>query len=261
VYTGSSVGALAVRAANDDSCALQSRVRFRAQAGTTYRIVVDSADETRAPFTLSWFMARPPPNDNYAGARRIRGTQGVVRGSNAGALTEPRERGHAIDLPAAASMWYRWRAPATMGVQFETCGGATFDTVVAVYRGPSLRRAARIDANDDACPGERSRLVFPARRGVEYRIVVDGYLGDSGTFALRWRRIAPSARLCRVPDIRGLTVGRARILLERFDCVLGRVVFVRSSIAPRGRITSQFPRPGVRIGMFAGVNVEVSRGR
>jgi hypothetical protein len=41
VYRGSAIDALTPRASNDDSCGSQSRVRFSARGGTTYRIAVD----------------------------------------------------------------------------------------------------------------------------------------------------------------------------------------------------------------------------
>jgi hypothetical protein len=42
VYNGSVIDALRLRVANDDSCGSQSVVRFKARAGITYRIAVDS---------------------------------------------------------------------------------------------------------------------------------------------------------------------------------------------------------------------------
>lgn len=42
VYTGSAIDTLRLRVADDDSCGSQSVVRFKARAGITYRIAVDS---------------------------------------------------------------------------------------------------------------------------------------------------------------------------------------------------------------------------
>ena len=42
VYKGSAIDALRLRVANDDSCGSQSVVRFKARAGITYRIAIDS---------------------------------------------------------------------------------------------------------------------------------------------------------------------------------------------------------------------------
>jgi hypothetical protein len=187
VYTGAAVSSLTRLTANDDACRLFSRVRFAARRGTTYRIAVDgegSLGERRGIFTLSWQAAVSPANDGFARARRIRGTRGSVAGSNLGATAERGERTHARS-PAAGSMWYRWRAPRSMRILFETCG-SRFDTVLAVYRGRSVRRVKALKANDDTCR-EGARVVLRVAARSEYRVVVDGYRGAAGSFRLRWR--------------------------------------------------------------------------
>jgi hypothetical protein len=186
VYTGAAVSRLARVTANDDACRLFSRVRFAARRGTTYRIAVDAEGvlgESRGTFNLSWLGAVSPANDAFAAARRIRGARGSVRASNLGATAERGEPAHARS-PAAGSMWYRWRAARSARMVFQTCG-SRFDTVLAVYRGRTVRRVKALKANDDACnPGAR---VVRVSRGSEYRVVVDGYRGAAGSFRLRWR--------------------------------------------------------------------------
>jgi hypothetical protein len=257
VYTGSSPTSLSQVAGNDDACRLASRVTFLAQSGTTYRIAVDSEEENdQGDIRLFWRLLRRVANDDFAAARRIAGARGSITATNAGSHVEAGERAHVQSAPAA-TVWFRWRAPRRMGIAFSTCG-ATFDTVLAVYRGASLRRAVRVDGDDDACdPG--SRLVFPAHAGVVYSVVVGGYAGDTGTFRLTWGAPPPSAR-CRVPNVRGRTLAQAAVALERNDCVLGRVVPVPSTIIPRGRVIQQFPLPGASVRALTAVAVEVSRG-
>jgi hypothetical protein len=133
-------------------------------------------------------QAAPPANDAVATAEAIDGENGLRTATNAEATTQPEEPNHG----GGRSVWYRWTAPATAPFAFATCntGGApatTFDTIVAVYTGPStaLQRVAR---NDDAC-GEQSQAVFGAVAGTTYHVVVAGYEGASGVFTLRWRRI------------------------------------------------------------------------
>lgn len=187
VYTGALVSQLTSLATNDDSCRLFSRARLRVTAGRTYRIAVEGvADlgERRGAFTLSWLAARSPRNDFFRAAQRLRGARGSVRGSNLGATAEPGERSHA-GSPAGASMWYRWRAPRSMRVVFDTCT-SRFDTVLGVYRGSTVRRLRLLRANDDSC-GVRARVTVRVARGVEYRIVLDGFRSSTGSFALRWR--------------------------------------------------------------------------
>ena len=185
-YTGTVVSSLTSLASNDDSCRVSSRVRFPVQAGRTYMVAVDGEavlGEVRGGFTLSWLAARTPRNDRFAAAQTIRGARGSVRGTNVGATSERGERRHAGNAPGA-SLWYRWRAPRTMRVVFDTCPSG-FDTVLAVYRGSSVARAKLVKANDDSC-GVRARVTIPVKRGVEYRIVVDGYRLATGSLTLRW---------------------------------------------------------------------------
>jgi hypothetical protein len=56
VYTGTSVGALTLRAANDDASSgvLTSRVTLTVTAGTTYRISVDGYNARQGTITLHW---------------------------------------------------------------------------------------------------------------------------------------------------------------------------------------------------------------
>ncbi len=185
VYTGTSLSRLKRIAANDNGCLIYSRLRFAARRGTTYFVAVDTAAQDSGWFTLSWSGAPRPPNDNFESARRIRGAAGTVTAENSGATAQAGERRRARSQ-ASASMWYRWRAPRTMRVVFETCGSA-FDTVLALYRGPSLRRARVVKANNNACARTRSRVVARVAGGVEYQVVVDGFRGATGAFRLRWR--------------------------------------------------------------------------
>lgn len=53
-YTGSAVDDLVTIAANDDACALQSRIAFSVTSGVTYRIRVDGYQEATGEFLLTW---------------------------------------------------------------------------------------------------------------------------------------------------------------------------------------------------------------
>jgi hypothetical protein len=143
-----------------------------------------------------------------------------------------------------------------MGIRFDTCR-STFDTVLAVYRGRTPRASNQVDAADDSCR-VGSRVHFLAKRGVDYLIVVDGVFDATGSFSLAWGLPGPGAQ-CRVPDVRGSTLSRARLELERMDCRVGRVIYTHSALIPRGRVVSQFPVPGRRLPFLARVNLEISR--
>src|SRR5919109_710083 len=177
VYTGDVLTALSRVAEDDDRCGVSSRVLFRAQAGTTYRIAIDGSVaiaevRSRGGLTLSWAVARPPRNDRFVAARRIAGRRGAVPGTNLGAAKEAREPAHAGNR-GGDSVWYRWRAPRTGRVFFQTCG-SSMDTLLAVYRGSRLARLRRIAADDDDCPDDLASIVlFTPRRGAVYRIARD----------------------------------------------------------------------------------------
>ena len=70
----------------------------------------------------------------------------------------------------------------------------------------------------------------------------------------------PQPKRCTVPRLRGKTPRAAARVLRRAGCKLGPVRRVRSSLR-KGRIVSQRPRAGRRVGKGTPVVVTVSRGR
>ena len=251
-YIGTSVDALRTVARDDDNCDPQGRIRFGARAGTEYRIQVYGANGTMGWIRLAWSGAPSPRNDNFAAARVLRGTRGSITGTNAGAVAEPGER-------AWASVWYRWRAPRLMAIAFSTCSDADFDTAIRVYRATSLRPTAIVDEADDECD-DRSRAVFVATKGTDYRIAVDSSGARTGSFTLTWRKPRPFDEPCSVPDVRGDRLAAARRELLAMNCLVGRVVRRDSGIVPRGRVIAQYPFPGARLPILGRVHVEVSSG-
>jgi hypothetical protein len=252
VYTGDSMATLTEVASDDDTCVGRARVRFETDAATAYRIAIASDEaDVGGDLVLSWVVTRAPANAQWRTPRRLRGLRGALNTSNEGVVA---------GAPDHAAVWFRWRAPRTMGVSFDTCSGGTLDATLAVYRGRVPRGAARVDRSDAGCDSEGSRLAFFARRGVDYLISVDGSRAAWGLFRLRWAQAGPSAGTCDVPDIRGLTLARATRQLELRDCTLGRVVPLRSAIVPRGRVIAQFPLPNARLRFLGRVHVEISSG-
>jgi subtilisin family serine protease len=80
-----------------------------------------------------------------------------------------------------------------------------------------------------------------------------------GPFVIGADGVAQPKR-CTVPRLRGKTPRAAARVLKRAGCKLGRVRRVRSSLR-KGRIVSQRPRAGRRVGKGTPVVVTVSRGR
>jgi len=133
----------------------------------------------------------PPPapaNDNFANAQVISGCSGSVAGVNISAIKEPGEPSHSPDNnQGGASVWYQWQAPVTSTVTITTAG-SNFDTVLAVYTGPSvssltvaLQPDGSIAKNDDIpdVAGQphnvTSSVTVNVTAGTIYKIAVDGY--------------------------------------------------------------------------------------
>ncbi|MFM1768427.1 MAG: hypothetical protein RJA22_956 [Verrucomicrobiota bacterium] len=183
---------------NNVPVSAQSRITLsNVVVGTTYYIQVDGAFygiPRQAPngnIVLNYSQPGGiPTNDNYAGAIVLSGNSGLTNGNTIDATVEPSEPEHAAISPSS-SVWYRWTAPSTGWVTFDTLTNATADTVLAVYTGNSLDSLVEVVSNDDASPGivAQSRATFLATQGTTYSIVVDtkGGISAQGLFTLRWR--------------------------------------------------------------------------
>src|SRR5205085_2442590 len=128
VYTGSSVSGLTPVTANDNNgTSLQSKVGFVPVSGSTYMIAVDGHNGAAGSLVLNWTQSNMrPPNDDFASAQVISGTNAQVIASSVNATKEPGEPNHA-GVAGGASIWFAWTAPANLPVIFETIG-SSFDT-------------------------------------------------------------------------------------------------------------------------------------
>lgn len=200
VYSGSEANGLVPIASSDEACGSQSRLRFDAVAGTTYRVAIDGynlyGQVAAGSFTLTWGPPPPPPaNDAFAAATTITGSSGSISGTNVGATEEAGEPDHA-DIPGDASVWYRWTAPSSGRVLLDTCSGTDFDTLLAVYTGTTVGGLAPVASADDGC-GSTSRLLFTVTADTTYQIAIDGANRGWGTatgqFTLSWAPVTPPA--------------------------------------------------------------------
>ncbi|MGI9402064.1 MAG: DUF7507 domain-containing protein [Rhizobiaceae bacterium] len=214
-YTGNAVNALTTIAQNDDACAmtsnptLASRNSFIATSGTTYRIQVDGYRNNDGNFLLTWNFTpgATVTGDDFPGIT-ISGASGSVTGSNVGATGETGEP-TTFGGGSLNTIWYSWTAPATGTVTFDTCSNTqtTFDTTIASFTGGAVNALTTISQNDDACQasiGNRaSSISFAATIGTTYRIQVDGYASNTGSFLLNWDLVAsgPAASVTKTVDI------------------------------------------------------------
>ncbi|MEY2408828.1 MAG: hypothetical protein QOF48_1498, partial [Verrucomicrobiota bacterium] len=208
VYTGTSLSGLAatVVAQNDDAVSLDSngdgvvdtafiffsRVAFHVTGGTTYRIAVDGNSAVTGSISLHYYFASTPPaNDHFTNAIVLTGAKGQIASSNLGATSQAGEPSHATSA-GGRSVWFRWIAPASGQVTFDTFG-PHFDSVLAAYTGGALDTLTNVAVNDDVVAGvvELSRLSFAATAGTAYHIAVDGWASpgtnaDFNPFKLNW---------------------------------------------------------------------------
>lgn len=150
-----------------------------------------------APSTATLGIDDRPPNDNFINSQFISGPTGAVTGTLINATKEAGEPSHA-GLEGHNSIWYRWTAPSSGTVFFDTresqadptFGLAPPDTLLAVYTGNNVNALTLVASNDDASSSLKTSAVsFNAIAGTEYRIVVDAFRGNLGYFGsvtLNW---------------------------------------------------------------------------
>ena len=142
--------------------------------------------------------AAQPVNDNFTNASVLLGPVGAVFGATTLATQEPNEPVHWNFLPRPGasqhSVWYRWTAPSTGFINFQT-PNASYDSVLAAYTGTDLGSLILQAADDDSLGFNLlSSMTFFAFAGTEYFIAVDGFdYGslnpggtETGSFFLSW---------------------------------------------------------------------------
>lgn len=191
VYTGASLDSLHSVARDNDSAGVNwnssGLASFEATAGVTYFFAVDAVGSERG--TLSFILCPTPPNDTFANATLLHGSQVVATGFNVGASNDPGQpaiesfpdgvfRNPFINLK---SVWWKWVAPASGPVNVSTFGSQTY-TVLGIYTGnapDSLVPIAVSNSGDPFNGFERARtgtsqLAFNATVGQHYVFLVQG---------------------------------------------------------------------------------------
>jgi hypothetical protein len=142
--------------------------------------------------TLNVGPATVPSNDSFDFAQDLgNALPGTAGGINIGASKESGEPNHAGNI-GGHSVWYSWTATTSYGVTFTLRNTTTnFDTLLAVYTGPLVFALTQRAANDDygrtPGAGQTSTVFFPTVPGTTYRIAVDGFNGQTGSFVLSWQ--------------------------------------------------------------------------
>lgn len=192
VYVGDSVSSLTEIASNefDPVTYVNSRLGFRTSSGALYRIAVDgytydtAADADSGPIQLSLVFSGLAPNDDFANAIQLTGTNVLATGNNDHASKEPGEPDHDGN-PGGKSVWWYWQAPATGFATISTQGslssqsGSELDALLGVYLGDSVSNLSWVTSSE----GSPASVTFKAIAGNIYRIAVDGYTYDTATDA------------------------------------------------------------------------------
>ncbi len=134
-------------------------------------------------------------NDTFPGTV-LTGTSGTVTGTTVGATGQTSEN-TTYGGGNLNTIWYSWTAPASGVFTAATCNlGAetttSFDTTLIAYTGAAFPLTV-ISTNDDAtgCSTTAnanwgSVVTFNATAGTTYRLQVDGYASNTGTYVLRY---------------------------------------------------------------------------
>jgi hypothetical protein len=193
VYTGDDVTGLIPVAGHNGAATStghgQARASFRAVAGTTYRIQVDTPSYITegGDVALSLDLGPPPDNDAFADAVDL-GSAGVAGadGRNDGASAEPGEPAHYPSWgawPARSSAWYSWTAPEDGSLTIRAT--ADFQTVLAAYTGDAVSDLTRVVNQPQAYNGGTEQIRIRVEAGVTYRIAVDSITTSAtGKFSL-----------------------------------------------------------------------------
>lgn len=145
-------------------------------------------------------LVAAPTNDNFASATVIPSNlvSVTVAGSNVGATKEALEPAHAGNA-GGSSVWWSWTAQQSGFLTVSTLGsvdpgGYELDTLLGIYRGPSMSTLVEVARNDDSAMGGTytSRAEFPVTAGTNYHVAVDGYSYDGISVSTGTIRLAVS---------------------------------------------------------------------
>lgn len=238
----------------------QTVCRFLAKSGQHYRFVTASDSQYGEPFTLKLELVSG--NDLFSQAFRLTGESFETAGSNRGATAQPFEIAapHA-GVGAGHSVWYRWTAPFSGTISFNT-EGSEIDSVLAVYTGDPLDPAGftTIGASDDVNALLRwSRVDFDTVMGVTYHIAVDTAMGGlPGTFVLRGARPAPPVISSEPADLEIPLGGRAVFSVGAAGTPPLQYQWFKGGEALPGAWESTLVLDPLTIGSFDDYRVEVS---
>ena len=166
----------------------QSLVRFNVTSGETYWFAVDGfnlgAGSQGGTVILN---LNPALNNSFLSAQSLSGIQGEASGNTSRADREAGEPDLG-DGTAAHSVWFRWVAPVTGPVAFDS-QPSSFKTLLKAFTGSALNALALVpNGTISQSPEGAAQVGFPAIAGQVYLLVLDGRAGASGPYHLAWKQ-------------------------------------------------------------------------
>lgn len=211
VYEGAAVGALSGVASDHtyifpegNSIAVASGI---ARAGSVLRVMVGSQTSSRGLIQLAWQTTPAPINDDFANAQMLMGASGTVTGSNTTATGEPGEPSHSKEGTGTtkSSIWYRWTAPQSGTVVFDTTG-SNFSEQIAVYTGSNVNGLTRLVWGNSGGSNYPVRLPLAVTAGTTYAIAAASQYDNRGDLTLSWQlQTAPT--IATAPTVQVASVG------------------------------------------------------
>ena len=163
---------------SDDVCGAQSTITCDLVGGTSYTLVFSGFGNTEAgPFTVTTTTPGPItviPIPNFSGNTTGGPTYNRPTAMNQGGVCANSAAGNAVQYNS-----HTFTAPRDGAYEFSTCGGASFDTFLALYQGtfnPSGLCAGNtlVEASDDVC-GSQSTITCDLVAGTSYTLVFSGF--------------------------------------------------------------------------------------
>jgi hypothetical protein len=123
---------------------------------------------------------------------------GTASGNNSKAKVE-KDAPEFLAKKGGKPVWFSWTAPADGVYVFSTLG-SSFDTLIAVYLGDSLKDLKLKQKDDELAGYHQSEVIFNAKAGKSYEIAVDGRAGACGDFVLTWGLTSSADPTATIPE-------------------------------------------------------------
>jgi hypothetical protein len=169
---------------NDDACGGQSTITATLVGGTTYTLVFSGFNNSEAGiYTITTSTPEPisvVPIPNFSGNNSGGPTYNRPQLMNQGGTCSNSALGTAVQYRA-----HTFTAPKDGNYVFSTCGGATFDTFLALFQAPFdptglCAGNILIESNDDDTCGAQSSITATLEGGTTYTLVVSGFSNTEG---------------------------------------------------------------------------------